>query len=231
MVRTSSVGAGAGGGDTVLSGFRDAQLDAVVPAGEADRATSPHPLPFVRDLGEPEYRMSEHSWSAAGAPRARVSIDANERELEVHVEIRKSPLFFRDADASDPALDNESPDINSDGVQLHLWCEGWLEPLAWLAIPERDFSHTRIRRISGSSDAPTLTAVARVTAHGYEIRFALPRAALCAELSIDVLVNEMSPGRQRRRGQLVLSGARGDRVYLRGDRQPLDRFLRVRLPR
>ncbi|HLB09051.1 MAG TPA: hypothetical protein VK617_05935, partial [Gemmatimonadaceae bacterium] len=102
---------------------------------------------------------------------------------------------------------------------------------AWLAIPASDFSNTRVRRISGSSDAPALTAVARETTDGYEIRFAVPRAALCAEVSIDILVNEMSPGRQRRRGQLVLSGARGDRVYLRGDRQPLERFLRLLLPR
>ena len=221
----------AGGRDTVLTGFRDEELDAIAAAHETDHATSPHPLPFVRDLGEPEYRMSEHSWSAAGSPRAHVSIDANERELEVRVDVRKSSLYFRDADASDPALDNESPDINSDGVQLHLWCEGWPEPLAWLAIPASDFSNTRVRRISGSSDAPALTAVARETTDGYEIRFAVPRAALCAEVSIDILVNEMSPGRQRRRGQLVLSGARGDRVYLRGDRQPLERFLRLLLPR
>ena len=87
---------------------------------------------------------------------------------------------------------------------------------------------------AGSPDRATHRRSRRSRARpssGYELRFAVPRAALCPELSIDVLVNEMSPGRQRRRGQLVLSGARGDRVYLRGDRQPLDRFLRVRLPR
>ena len=222
-------GHAAGDRDTVLSGFRDSEPDAAA-ATAPHLASIPHSLPFARDLGEPDYRMSEHSWSAAGAPRAHVAIDANQHELEVRVDVRKSPLFFRDADALDPALDNESPDINSDGVQLHLWCEGWREPAAWLAIPERDFSHTRMRRISGSSDAPTLTAVARETTDGYEIRFTVPRAALCPTVSIDVLVNDMSPDRQRRRGQLVLSGARGDRVYLRGDRQPLECFLRVQLP-
>jgi hypothetical protein len=35
---------------------------------------------------------------------------------------------------------------------------------------------------------------------------------------LDVLVNETVPGRERRRGQLVLSGGRGEFVYLRGDR-------------
>jgi hypothetical protein len=37
-------------------------------------------------------------------------------------------------------------------------------------------------------------------------------------IGLDVLVNETAPGRERRRGQLVLSGARGEFVYLRGDR-------------
>jgi hypothetical protein len=45
------------------------------------------------------------------------------------------------------------------------------------------------------------------------------------QLLIDVIVNEMPAARERRRGQLVLSGARGEFVYLRGDRQPLERFV------
>jgi hypothetical protein len=60
--------------------------------------------------------------------------------------------------------------------------------------------------------------------------FTIPRARLAPDFAIDVLINDMFPDRERRRGQLVLSGARGERVYLRGDRQPLDRFLRVRVP-
>jgi hypothetical protein len=41
-----------------------------------------------------------------------------------------------------------------------------------------------------------------------------------------VLVNESAPGRDRRRGQLVLSGARGEFVYLRADRHERERLLR-----
>jgi hypothetical protein len=33
-----------------------------------------------------------------------------------------------------------------------------------------------------------------------------------------VIVNETSPDRERRRGQLVLGGSEGQFVYLRGDR-------------
>ena len=59
--------------------------------------------------------------------------------------------------------------------------------------------------------------------------FTIPGAALGAEFALDVLINDMAADRERRRGQLVLSGARGERVYLRGDRQSVDRYLRVRL--
>jgi hypothetical protein len=102
--------------------------------------------------------------------------------------------------------------------------------VAWLAIPEHDFARTRVRQTAGGSDAPPVIAHSREIAGGYEIRFTIARSALSQLFAVDVLVNEMSADRQRRRGQLVLSGARGDRVYLRGDRQPLEHFIPLRLP-
>jgi hypothetical protein len=159
-----------------------------------------------------------------------VLVTAGESELEILVTVHKTPLHFRAPDAADPGLDNEHPDIHSDGVQLHLWSEGWREPVAWLAIPEHDFARTRVRQTAGGGDAPPITARSRETSGGYEIRFTIPRSALSSILALDVLVNETSADRQRRRGQLVLSGARGDRVYLRGDRQPLEHFIPLRLP-
>jgi Heparinase II/III-like protein len=214
----------------VLAGFRDAAADPPLHEQQTDAPPPPHALPFTRELGEQSYRMSEYSWAAAGKPRARVDIDADALELEIRVDVQKAPLYFRAAIAPDPGLDNESPDINSDGVQLHLWCEGWREPASWLAIPENDFSHTRVRMISGGDDAPPLTADSRETIGGYELRFTVPRSSLSAQLlSLDVLINDMTSTRQRRRGQLVLSGAHGERVYLRGDRQPLAHFLTFQL--
>jgi hypothetical protein len=214
----------------MLSGFRapeslaEARLTPVAPLPTS------HPLPFSRELGEPEYRGSEHAWADAGAPRAHVLVTANESGLEIRVTVHKSTLHFRAHDAPDPELDNEHPDINSDGVQLHLWSEGWREPVAWLAIPEHGFARTRVRQTAGGTGAPPLAAHSRQIPGGYEIRFAIPRSALSSTFALDVLVNEMSADRQRRRGQLVLSGARGDRVYLRGDRQPLQHFVLLRLP-
>ena len=42
---------------------------------------------------------------------------------------------------------------------------------------------------------------------------------------LGVVVNDMASGRERRRGQLVLGGADGEFVYLRGDRLPANRHL------
>jgi hypothetical protein len=66
------------------------------------------------------------------------------------------------------------------------------------------------------------------------MRFAIPLAALGdlagETFGIEVVVNDMAPDRTRRRGQLVLSGARGETTYLRGDREDAARFFRIRLP-
>lgn len=214
----------------VLSGFRAAgTIPRVALTTSPTQRSEPRTLPYARELGESDYRMSEHSWADAGEPRAHVVVDARDTELDVRVDVRKSPLHFRAPDASDPELDNEHPDIHSDGVQLHLWSEGWREPAAWLAIPELGCARTRLRQTAGASDAPRVSVHSSEIVGGYEIRFTIPRSSLSSIIALDVLVNDMSPGRERRRGQLVLSGARGDRVYLRGDRQPLEQFVRLRL--
>jgi hypothetical protein len=61
------------------------------------------------------------------------------------------------------------------------------------------------------------------------VDFAIPLEALgtgpAYSVALDVIVNEMGPDRERRRGQLVLSGGAGEFVYLKGDRQSADRLL------
>jgi hypothetical protein len=57
----------------------------------------------------------------------------------------------------------------------------------------------------------------------------VPLSSATRELAADVIVNETSPDRVRRRGQLVLSGADGEFVYLRGDRHDPERLLRFSL--
>jgi hypothetical protein len=74
-----------------------------------------------------------------------------------------------------------------------------------------------------------LTARARLTPTGWALRVAMPRARLGHGFTLDLVINEISPERERRRGQLVLAGAHDEWVYLRGDRQDPSRSIHVRL--
>jgi len=152
----------------------------------------------------------------------------------VEVEVRKDgPVAFAPARPVNE-LDNEHPDVNSDGVQLHLLLDrpgeggGDDRAWSWLLVPDTGVPGA-VRATSRTDDALPLRATWRQIPGGYAVRaeIALPPAGPGEELPLrlDVIVNEMPPDRERRRGQLVLSGGRGEFVYLRGDRQPADRLL------
>jgi hypothetical protein len=175
-------------------------------------------------MAEEHYRRSEQSWREAGAPTARVSLHAEEAVLCVDVEVSKGgPVVIRDR--RDNELDNEHADVNVEGVQVYLR-EGDAAPRGWLIALEAG-GGTRISAVAGSPRGDMADARWRETADGYlvSVRITLSSAVTGGRSSLDVLVNETVPGRERRRGQLVLSGARGEFVYLRGDRQPADRLI------
>lgn len=187
-------------------------------------------------LGRTHYRRSEPAWAEAGAPEALVSFGATSTDLWIEVSVRKAALTFTPAIAANP-LDNEHPDTNSDGVQLHVVSRALAEhPGAigtWLLVPEPGGKHVRV---TARGDAPAVdgvTASWRPTRTGYQVLARVPRALLGAptvrEFALDVIVNETAPGRERRRGQLVLSGTRDEWVYLRGDRQDPSRLLPMRI--
>ncbi|HEU4565658.1 MAG TPA: heparinase II/III family protein [Gemmatimonadaceae bacterium] len=190
------------------------------------------PLRF--ELAEREYRRSELSWADAGCPSGVVTIGAEREMLRAAVRVRKSPLCFRAPDAPDPALDNEHPDIHSDGVQLYLQAPDWPAPAAWLAVPEQGSGRVRVRAVDGSRPGVPLEASWNPCPDGYEMRFAIPLSALGPgperAFALDLIVNDMAPGRERRRGQLVLSGGAGEFIYLQGDRQSSARFLHFVVP-
>jgi len=67
---------------------------------------------------------------------------------------------------------------------------------------------------------------------GYAVQIRLPTAELSvddASFQLGLVVNEKPTTRVRRRGQLVLGGARGEFVYLRGDREDRHRLVTVRI--
>lgn len=204
------------------------------PIGELTRGGPSAPMaPTLRfELGAEHYRRSEASWAEAGSPRASVVLAATGTELVVEVTVLKTPLAFAPARAENP-LDNEHPDVNSDGIQLHVaGLAGMGTPGAsWILVPEPGGAGVRIST-TARSPQPPVAAMWRPVDGGYQVQACVELAGLPqrpVDLSIDVIVNETAPGRERRRGQLVLSGARGEWVYLRGDRQDADRLVPIRV--
>ncbi len=172
-------------------------------------------------LGEEHYRRSEESWEEAGRPTATIAFAATSTDVHVDISVQKATLAMAPAQSAN-SLDNEHPDINSDGVQLYLGGS------SWLAVPEAQAPNVRVTsRHAQSGCAPTVHATWAPTSSGYGLRITIPQNELTQREPIlgDVIVNETLPGRERRRGQLVLSGARGEWVYLRGDRQDSSRFF------
>ncbi len=180
---------------------------------------------LVYELAEPHYRRSEDSWTRAGSPRASVAIAASAHTLVILARVAAGKPIFAAADATNP-YDNEHPDTMRAGIQLHLEDVGSRGD--WMLVPESGGHAVRVRAI-GASPTSQPKARWRETADGYEMRIEIPLGDAAENavhaLRMDVIINETIPGRERRRGQLVMSGARGEFVYLRGDRHDPARLI------
>ena len=179
--------------------------------------------PIVLHLGENHYRRSEQSWIDAGQRTADVGLLWNGRALRISIEVHGSDLTFAAATAVN-AYDNESPDINGDGVQLYLSSSHGLS--GWMLVPELESNRVRVRQLEGWVEPLSINATWARAEDGYRLDVEITD---CIPTAIDALINEMPAGRERRRGQLVLSGAAGEFVYLRGDRHEATRLLPLRL--
>jgi hypothetical protein len=208
---------------------------------EAPRAAPPaapepvRPIVLVRDgppvefvLGESHYRRSEESWLEAGCPQAHITLSAAGGELRVHVQAGASP-FKHGPRSNENPWDNEHVDINYPGAQLYVLTPG--NGGAWLIRPKAGERGAYTRRLPGWGDVDLALSTGDLGAFRYDLHahIALPPDAAQAEypVALDVLVNDAPTGRERRRGQLVLSGARGEFVYLRGDRHDPGRLLHI----
>jgi hypothetical protein len=190
-----------------------------LPSGEPE----PAPLPFRHVLGESAYRRSEQSWEEAGHPTAVVSLESSADRLIVRVEVPRAERRFVAIDAEN-SFDNDPAAIHGDGVQLYVAAGD--RAAGWLLVPIPDSQRVARRTAEGWSDAMLVDATWQPTADGYVLVAAVTLPRGISAIDVDVLVNESAPGRSRRRGQLVLSGARGEFVYLRADRHERDRLLR-----
>jgi hypothetical protein len=185
------------------------------------------------DLGEAHWRGTEQSWEEAGSPSARVRIAALAESFALEVDMRKITPVFADAREENP-LDNEHPDVNSDGVQLHIARGGRADDLlVWLLVPEPGGSSVRISPRTSGAGAVDIVVRWWETSTGWALRADVPLREVAfgspEVVLLDVLINEISAERERRRGQLVLSGARGENAWLRGDRQDVQRFLKLEI--
>ena len=196
-------------------------------ADEAPRPAS-IALPARFTLGAEHYRRSEESWEDAGRPAATVSLDRASDRLLLDILVPRSERRFIDVGAPNP-LDNDPAAIHGDGVQLYV--DAGPSASGWLLVPVAGSTEVGRRVAEGWSDALPLDARWRPSAGGYVLTVEVRLPSAVGEVGVDVIVNDAGPGRTRRRGQLVLSGARNEFVYLRSDRHDRDRLLRFALGR
>lgn len=189
--------------------------------GTLDGFDLDHPLTFDN---EDHYRRSEEPYDPERIwAEAWVNWDLETLYLAVHV--RKPEVVVREADSTPLELDNEPDDIHQDGVQLYLrWPDDRIS--GFVIVPDPT-GGVRFRALSDSIESEVSGAWSR-TDDGYVLTVGLkdPRMAEFKaddRLGFDLLINEMTPERVRRLGQLVWSGG-GGWVYLRGDRQDPGRF-------
>ena len=154
------------------------------------------------------------------------------------VDVEKRDVYFAPRVDVNP-LDNEPPDTNSDGVQLHVIVPGALDggraplELNWLLVPEPDGDRVRVSVRAAGGLAPPVRASWERTPRGYAVRSSVDLSSLgvgtATSFKLGVVVNEMTSDRERRRGQLVMGGRAGEFIYLRGDRLAADDLLDFRI--
>ena len=200
------------------------------PATPAHAASVTPGMPIQFELGERDYRRSEQSWEEADRPKAtgRIAAAGGHVQLTVHVE-KEHPLVFVPAGAENP-LDNEPLEINADGVQVYVHTGA--RSGAWTIVPVPESEEARAVPVRGWTGLELVHARWSHTERGYELTAHIDVAHLAPGetlVHVGVIVNEIVPGRARRRGQLVLGGAEGEWIYLRGDRHDPARLLPILL--
>jgi hypothetical protein len=208
-----------------LSGFRDPTPPTAPTATPVPPATTLSAKPLLLDLAEQHYRRSEQNWIEAGSPHATVRMSASDDTLSLVIDVNAGDKRFMSADAVNE-LDNEHVDTMGAGIELFLVVGG--KRAAWMLVPDAA-GRVRARPIVGWTELSVRPSASwQHAAEGYEMMVGVPLAN-AHELRLDILINETTHDRQRRRGQLVLSGAEGEFVYLRGDRHDEDRLITFRL--
>ncbi|HEX7940016.1 MAG TPA: hypothetical protein VF483_13595, partial [Gemmatimonadaceae bacterium] len=201
----------------------------------SDLASADRKHRYVVELGERNYRRSEVSWREAGSPSATLAVSTSDVALELLIDVRASGQRFTPASAINQ-LDNEHADTMGAGVQVYV--DRPIGRGMWMFVPEVDSQRVRVRPISGSTIEVSPVARWRPTSLGYEMLITIPRSLNYVDLlkvdsqnlDLTLVINDAVKGRERRRGQLVTGDARGEFVYLRGDREDGSHALHLTSP-
>ena len=166
---------------------------------------------------EDQFRRAEEGWPGPREFSARAHVNVSGSTLFVGVDVVAPEPCFRPADAPDPELDNENPDVTSDGLQIYVDAAGFY---GWLVVPDSESPQLRVSPVRATdAEATMVTAAAWApTERGYVATLAIELPAEVRTFGFDLYVNRGREGNERRVGQLVWSGARGTRLYLAGDR-------------
>ena len=166
-------------------------------------------------LGAESYRRSEESWDDAGNPGAEIAFENEGGDLVIEVTVTNVDRSFTQAGATNQ-LDNESADINGAGIQLYLRTD--TASAGYVLVPDTMDASVHVRPISDWGAGIPARATWSAIDNGYVVEIHIDGLPTETVIELDVIVNEKPANRQRRRGQLVLSGGGGEFVYLRGDR-------------
>ena len=171
--------------------------------------------PDLHRLGKDSYRRSEFPYAGVKSFSAVTAFCVVGSRVCYLATVTKPQICAREPDA--PAPDNESPDINSDGIQCYLDFRG---PAGCIAVPAGDGS-VRFSPI-GERNLYPVDGTWAPTEDGYSMIVTIDTGREMVRgttFLANLVVNELNPGRRLRSGQLVMTGGTGW-VYLRGDREP-----------
>ena len=217
-------------------------------AQSAGRAGGPvgTPIPgaWQASLGAAHYIATERPWAEAGAPTAQVALAIVGDEFVLDVRAATGPIVVPPAGQENP-LDNERAEVNADGVQWYFAPAnatanapanagaGWTAAGVQLPAsgPGLRADAARGRPVVPGSVMPTARWCETADGWGMQLRWpvaVIPTDA-AGQCRFECVVNERPPFRERRRGQLALSGG-GGFGYLAGDRRPATAGILLQLP-
>jgi hypothetical protein len=179
-----------------------------------------HPVRVM--LGGESYRRSEETWEDAGSPTAEIVFENENGELVIEAAATNVDRTFA-APGGVNRLDNEQADVNGAGIQLYLRTDE--ASAGYVLVPNLVDATVNARPIGGWGSEIPVEATWTAIDNGYVVEIHVLGVSSGTVIDVDLIVNEKPTGRERRRGQLVLSGGSGEFVYLRGDRHDPDRLI------